>query len=834
MSVMDKTENSFQMSKEQEPYVIKRNGQRQKVDFNKITHRLQKLKIVVEKEFNRKLHVSTRRIAQTTIGQIYNGILTSELDEQAAEISSVITDHPDYQLFAGQILVTNLEANNRDCLSFQAYAEKAYNFSIKDEHVPLITLELKQIAEKYGHIIDRKMVMARNYYFDYFAVQTLLKGKYLLSAYRQRGKIEPFETPQHLFMRVALGLFGSDLESAFELYNEMSEHRCIMATPTLMYAGTPTGQLASCFLLAMKEDSIEGIYDTIKDCALISKMAGGIGVHIHNIRPEGSYIKGTNGVSNGIVPMLKVFNDTARYVDQGGGKRKGSFAIYLEVWHADLMEFLDLKLESGSDELRARDLFYALWICDLFMKRLKTAFERDVNEESKNPTLWSLMSPNDCPGLSDTYGEEFETLYLTYESKRNFVKQIPIKDIFHCLTRSMIETGGPYLLSKDAANRKSNQQNVGVIKSSNLCAEIIEYSDPQETACCNLASISLPAFVDTQTKTFRNEQLKQTTRILVKACNRVIDCNRYPIPTASRSNFRHRPIAIGIQGTAKAFIMMRIPYGSPRSCQLNRDISELMYFAALQESCAQAVKHGPYPSMHDNMGAPISRGIFQFEMWKEDFANTLNPDGWRPNANLALDWESLRRDIIQYGVRNSLLIAHMPTASTSSILQNPECFEPYYGFTFMRRTKNGEYVIFCRELVEDLIQVGLWEPAIHPTLNVTHIPMYDKIKQYEGNIQKIDEIPQELKDIYVTVFDVPQKVITIMARDRALFCCQSSSNNINMKNSDDMSKKILKYITFAWQLGLKTISYYFRTLPDLKILPIATVKPLNTCSSCSA
>jgi len=830
-------------------YVLKRNGKREPIDPNKITRRLKKLKLDVEKFLGRTLNVSVWRIAKATIGQIYDGITTSELDEEAAEVAAYITDDPDYADFAGNILVSNLEANNRDCMSFLSYAEKAYNFVEErtGHRNPLISDELMNIAKKYSHHIDRRIVMARNYLFDYFAFQTLAKGGYILNNYRQIQKnraqitaMVPFETPQHMYMRVALGIHGTDLDSAFELYDQLSLQFGTMATPTLFNAGTPKPQCSSCFLLQMKNDSIEGIYDTLKQCALISKQAGGIGVNIHNVRANGSYIKGTNGTSNGLVPMLRVFNNTAKYVDQGGGKRKGSFAMYLEPWHADILSFLELKLANGAEDKRARDLFYALWVPDLFWKRVQKAYAQKP-EDQEPPVMWSLMCPHICPGLSDCYGEEFEKLYEKYESEKKYNKQIPIKDLMKVIMSAQIETGTPYILNKDHCNRKSNQNNLGCIKSSNLCSEIIQYSSEDEISVCNLASLSLPAFVCKNTGEFDYVLLEESTRIFVKALNKVIDVNYYPVKEAENSNMRNRPIGLGVQGLADVFIKMRLPFTSDQAKIVNRNIAEVMYFGCMTESHALAVKEGYYPSMMKNGGAPISKGIFQFELWKQDFINTKNHDGWKPDEKLNLDWDGLRANILKprpdgtpTGVRNSLVICKMPTASTSCIMGNTECFEPYFGMIYVRRTKAGEFFQYCRPLIEDLVKLGLWKTEIHPATKKPYIPIKEKIKEAQGSIQNIPEIPDELKKLYVTVFDLKLKDLTIMARDRGLFTDQSESLNVYFKNTDNMMPKLLQYMVYAWELGLKTGSYYCRTLQQTEALDFSGMNNHEAeCVSCS-
>lgn len=1300
-------------------FVVKRDGRHEPIDYNKITRRLKRLKADVEKALGRPLRVSVFRIAQSTIRQIYSGITTSELDEEAAEVAAGISDDPDYIDFAGSILASNLEANNRDNLAFSKYAEIAYSFveEKSQENCPLISKQLYDIAQKYGHLIDRQLVMERNLLYGYFAFKTLAKGGYLLSAYRtvQRNRttrraMVPFETPQHALMRVALGIHGNNLDAAFELYDRLSRKHGTMATPTLFFSGTQKPQMSSCYLLQMRDDALSAIFDTLKDCAMISKDAGGIGVHIHNIRATGSYIKGTNGTSNGLVPMLRVFNNTAKYVDQcfhpdtivytltgpkpigevtyndrvithdgsaqrvikvlhhhykgpvlklattqslestmvtpkhpiwripdqgnltnqeiierlergsivpeytevdqlevhdligyplptfcedapwfsesdcrmlgilfmggsleevvsvdndtnkahsrmivhmnlerpkhkkalefikmycaaklleveedydeekemhriewelrehfpitedmmhndtlpafvlhlpepkvqqvlagifdlmrfeneldlstipktfmhqllymfmrlkipylrqfdrlrifktkaltdilglepddpseellewkgmvysrlmfhqtleysgtlvdfhienntnyltqlglaknGGGKRAGSFAIYLEPWHADIMEFLDLKRPHGAEDQRARDLFYALWVPDLFFKRVMQGMD----------TLWSLMDPKVCPGLSDVYGDEFERLYEKYESEKKYVKQIKIGQVIEAILTTQIETGTPYIMSKDACNRKTNQKNLGTIKSSNLCVtgqteiltkeyghvpiatvvgqqvhvwngkqwsqtqvvqtslmadifrvefsdgshidctdyhkffvgepdpqtglgrvvqasdlkqgdhitpfrlpghdqpfdkvyvhsvkplkagqptycfnelirhagvfngiltgnctEIVEYSSSDESAVCNLSSLSLPAFVDVENKSFNYQELFKATRVFLRALDRVIDVNAYPLESARKSNMLHRPVGLGVQGLADVFCLMGVRYGSDASKRINRDIAETMYFAAMTESHALAVQLGPYPSIDFNGGAPIRHGIFQFDMWKDDFKGTDNPDGWKPNPALGWDWESLRTKVMRDGVRNSLTIAPMPTASTSIVLGNVESFEPYYGMIYVRSTKSGEFYQMCRPLIEELIKRKIWVASVHPTTGKSYIPIKDRIMAEHGSIQNIEEIPQELKDVFVSVMDIKLKDITEMARDRGVFTDQSMSLNVHFRNKDNMTIDLLKYMLFAWRLGLKTISYYTRTIQDQAALNFTgnSVKE-KECLTCSA
>lgn len=820
-----------------EDYVVKRNGERQNVDLNKITHRLLVLKKDVEKILRKVrpgftyLNVNVTTIAKKTIGQMYNGITTSEMDIFAADISAYITDHPDYAVFAGSIIASNLEANNKDYLGFAAYAKYAYNyFDIETEKVcPLISEELYDISQKYGHIIDKKMDLSRNNMYDYFAIQTLIKGKYLLGSYRtvQINRVEtqtlvPFETPQHMWMRVALGINGNNFEEAFELYDAMSLHKATHATPTIFNAGTNRPQMSSCFLLDMKDDSIEGIYDTLKNCALISKSAGGIGLSSNKIRSSGSYIASTHGTSNGIVPMLKVFNSTARYCDQGGGKRKGSFAIYLSPYHADLLEWLELKKNTGAEESRSRDLFYALWISDLFMKRVKEEFDRDP--DITEPVLWSFFDPNIAKGFDEIWGEEFERAYLDLEQKGKFVKQMPVRDVWYKIMESQIEAGTPYILFKDHCNRKTNQKNLGTIKSSNLCAEIIEYTSKDEIAVCNLASISLPAFVknvDSKQDKFEYDYkgLYETCRLMVRNLDRVIDRNSYPVKEAETSNMNHRPVGMGVQGLARVFCHMRVPFDSDEAMLINKKIFETIYFAAVTESHSLAVEKGAYPSIDRGVGAPIKRGVFQQDLWVEH--NTVH------DTDLAWDWEGLREKVRKDGVRNSLLVALMPTASTSQILGNTESFEPYYSNMFARKTKVGEFFMVNPYLVTDLEQLGLWKTHIDPVTKQEYNPIKDKIINNQGSVQGIEEIPKNIQNIYRTLMDIPLRKLTLMARDRAVYVDQSMSLNVYHRNGDNMMVKMTQYLVYAWKLGLKTGSYYTRTIQDIDTINFAGVSKLK-------
>jgi ribonucleoside-diphosphate reductase alpha chain len=612
-------------------------------------------------------------------------------------------------------------------------------------------------------LLDSSIIYDRDFRYDYFGFKTLTRS-YLM---RLNGKIA--ERPQQMLMRVAVGIHKEDVQSAIKTYNLMSEGWFTHATPTLFNAGTPKPQMSSCFLLTMKEDSIEGIYDTLKSCAQISQSAGGIGLSIHDIRATGSYIKGTNGTSNGIVPMLRVFNDTARYVDQGGGKRKGSFAIYIEPWHADVFDFLDLKKNHGKEEQRARDLFYALWIPDLFMKRVKENGE------------WTLMCPHECPGLSDSHSAEFEALYTKYEQEGKGRKTIKAQDLWFKILESQIETGTPYMLYKDAANAKSNQQNLGTIKSSNLCTEIIEYTAPDEVAVCNLASLALPKFV-TEEGTFDHDKLFEVTYQATLNLNRIIDNNFYPVAEARNSNMRHRPIGLGVQGLADAFIMMGFPFESEEARALNREVFETIYFASMTASKDLAKVDGPYETIK---GSPVSKGVFQFDMWGVTPTNR-----W--------EWDVLKSEVKKHGVRNSLLLAPMPTASTAQILGNNECFEPYTSNIYTRRVLSGEFIIVNKHLLKDLVKEGLWSKD-----------MRQKIMAANGSIQNIQEIPQRLKDLYKTAWEISQKAIIEQAADRGAYICQSQSLNIFMENAN--FGKLTSMHFYGWEKGLKTGMYYLRT-----------------------
>jgi len=740
-------------------YVVKRDGKQESVKFDKITARIEKLCYGLNPQL-----VDPVDVAKKVIEGLFDGVTTSELDNLAAETAaSLTTKHPDYALLASRIAVSNLHKNT--IKSFSETMRNLYNYTDPKtgKNAALLADDVYQIIEKNAEELDSSIIYDRDFGFDYFGFKTLEKS-YLL---KLDGKIA--ERPQHLFMRVSVGIHKEDIASAIKTYNLMSERWFTHATPTLFNAGTPKPQMSSCFLLTMKDDSIDGIYDTLKQTAKISQSAGGIGLSIHNVRATGSYISGTNGTSNGIIPMLRVFNDTARYVDQGGGKRKGAFAIYLEPWHADIFEFLDLRKNHGKEEMRARDLFYALWVSDLFMQRV------EANED------WSLFCPHEAPGLADCFGKDFEKLYKKYEKEGRARKVIKAQELWFAVLDAQVETGTPYLLYKDAANSKSNQQNLGTIKSSNLCTEILEYTSADEVAVCNLASLALPRFV--REGKFDHEKLYEVTYQAAVNLNRIIDNNYYPVEEARTSNLRHRPIGLGVQGLADAFILMRMPFESPEAKQLNKEIFETIYFAAMTASKDLAIKDGAYETFK---GSPLSKGQFQFDMW-----------GVKPESG-RWDWENLRLDVMNHGVRNSLLVAPMPTASTSQILGNNECFEPYTSNIYTRRVLSGEFIIVNKHLLRDLVNLGLWDNT-----------MKDKIISANGSIQDIAEIPQELKNLYKTVWEIKMRDIIDMAADRGAYICQSQSLNLFI-NSPNASKLTSMHF-YAWKKGLKTGMYYLRT-----------------------
>ncbi|MET7028921.1 ribonucleoside-diphosphate reductase subunit alpha [Sediminicola luteus] len=741
-------------------FVVKRDGRKEPMMFDKITARVRKLC------YGLNALVDPVKVAMRVIEGLYDGVTTSELDNLAAEIAATMTTtHPDYAKLAARISISNLHKNTKKSFSETMKDLYVYVNPRNGKKAPLLSDEVYKVIEENAETLDSTIIYNRDFGYDYFGFKTLERS-YLL---KLNGKIA--ERPQHMLMRVSIGIHLNDLEAAMETYELMSKKYFTHATPTLFNAGMPKPQMSSCFLLAMKDDSIDGIYDTLKQTAKISQSAGGIGLSIHNVRATGSYIAGTNGTSNGIVPMLQVFNDTARYVDQGGGKRKGSFAIYVEPWHADIFEFLDLKKNHGKEEMRARDLFYAMWIPDLFMKRV------EANEE------WTLMCPNECPNLFNIHSEEFEALYLKYEAAGKGRKTIKARELWEKILESQIETGTPYMLYKDAANRKSNQKNLGTIRSSNLCTEIMEYTSPDEVAVCNLASIALPMFV--KNGEFDHKELFRVTKRVTKNLNRVIDRNYYPVKEAENSNMRHRPVGLGVQGLADAFIMLRLPFTSEEAKKLNQEIFETLYFAAVTASMEQAKEEGPYSTYE---GSPISKGEFQYNLWgikDEELSGR-----W--------DWAKLRKEVKKNGVRNSLLVAPMPTASTSQILGNNECFEPYTSNIYTRRVLSGEFIVVNKHLLEDLVGLGLWNENLK-----------QELMRANGSVQDIDGIPEDIKELYKTVWELSMKDIIDMSRHRGYFIDQSQSLNLFMENAN--YAKLTSMHFYAWKSGLKTGMYYLRT-----------------------
>ena len=741
-------------------YVLKRDGHKEAVKFDKITSRIQKMCYGLDDL------VDPTTVAMKVIEGIYEGVTTFELDNLAAEVAASLTvKHPDYAQLAARIAVSNLHKKTKKSFSETMTDLYLYVNPVTNQEAPMLADDVHQIIQDNKEVLDSTIIYDRDFSYDYFGFKTLERS-YLL---RINGQIA--ERPQHMLMRVSIGIHKDDITAAIETYEMMSKKYFTHATPTLFNAGTPKPQMSSCFLLTMKDDSIDGIYDTLKQCSKISQSAGGIGLSIHNVRAKGSYIRGTNGTSNGIVPMLRVFNDTARYVDQGGGKRKGSFAIYLEPWHADVFDFLDLRKNHGKEEMRARDLFYAMWTPDLFMERV------EANGE------WTLMCPNECPGLSDVYGAKFVELYEKYEAEGKGRKTIKARELWEKIVESQIETGTPYMLYKDACNEKSNQKNLGTIKSSNLCTEIVEYTAPDEVAVCNLASIALPMFVEDGK--FDHDKLYKVTYKATKNLNVVIDRNYYPVQEARNSNMRHRPIGLGVQGLADAFILLRLPFTSPEAKQLNKDIFETIYFASLQASKDLAKVDGAYETFK---GSPISEGKFQFDMWgvaAKDLSGR-----W--------DWDTLRAEIKESGVRNSLLLAPMPTASTSQILGNNECFEPYTSNIYTRRVLSGEFIIVNKHLLKDLVKLGLWNDELK-----------NEILRTNGSIQDIDHIPQNIKDLYKTVWELSMRDIIDMAAERGQFIDQSQSLNMFVENAN--LGKLTSMHFYGWKKGLKTGMYYLRT-----------------------
>ena len=771
------------MNDEYEMHVLKRNGSHEQLSFDKISKRLKALCAEA------KIKINTSALVMKVIDQIFDKIETTKIDELTAEqCASQNTTNPDYGTLAAYVSVSNLQKNTKN--TFFSKMKDLYEFKdIHGVHSPLISETFLNTVKKYKKRIEETVDYNRDYLIDYFGFKTLER------AYLFRINKKIVERPQDMWMRVSIGIHGDDIDLALETYNYMSQKYFTHATPTLFNSGTPRPQLSSCYLIAMEDDSIDGIYNTLKDCANISKYAGGIGLHIHNVRASGTHIRGTNGTSNGIVPMLRVFNNTARYVDQGGGKRNGSFAIYLEPWHADIWDFLEMRKNHGDEEMKARDLFYALWVPDLFMKRVHADGE------------WSLMCPDECPGLSDVYGDKFEELYVKYENENKQKRTIKARELWFHILDSQMETGTPYLLYKDACNNKSNHKNLGTIKSSNLCTEIIEYSNRNETAVCNLASISLPAFVNIDTKTVNHEELHKVSRILTNNLNKIIDVNYYPTEKTDNSNKLHRPIGIGVQGLADMFFGLDIPFHSEEAKKINKEVFETIYHGALEESCNisqnrkqhyESIVPCPFqlteeenklPSKYIGayssfVGSPISEGIFQFDMWNVKPSERYN-------------WDILRTSILEDGVRNSLLLAPMPTASTSQILGNNECFEPITSNIYSRNTLAGEFIIANKHLMKDLISLNMWNEEVK-----------NNIIANKGSIQQITTIPQHIRDKYKIVWEIPMKHIIDMAADRGAFICQSQS--LNLWQEDPTYNSLTNMHFYGWKKGLKTGIYYLR------------------------
>ncbi|XP_031838771.1 ribonucleoside diphosphate reductase large subunit [Nomia melanderi] len=754
-------------------FVIKRDGHKEDVHFDKITSRIQKLCYNLDMDY-----VDPSAITFRVISGLYSGVSTVELDNLAAETAATMTTkHPDYAILAARIAVSNLHKETKK--SFSEVIHDLYNVreQYSNEHRPVIHEKYYNIVKNNANKLNSSIIYDRDFNYNYFGFKTLERS-YLLKIH---GKV--VERPQHMLMRVSVAIHGEDIEKAIETYNFLSERYFTHASPTLFSACTVKQQMSSCFLLTMTEDSIEGIYDTLKRCALISKAAGGIGLNVHCIRAKGTPIAGTLGISNGLIPMIRVFNNTARYVDQGGNKRPGAFAIYLEPWHADIFEFLHLKKNTGKEENRARELFYALWIPDLFMKR---TLENGV---------WTLMCPHESPGLADVWGDEFEALYTRYESEKRYKRQIPARDLWTAILVAQVETGTPYMLYKDHCNRKSNQQNVGTIKCSNLCTEVVQYSSPSEVAVCNLASIAVNMFVNSATKSFDFEKLRNVTKIVTRNLDNVIDINYYPIPEAKTSNMRHRPIGIGVQGLADAFLLMQYPFESEEAQKLNIQIFETLYYGALEASCELAMEKGTYETYE---GSPVSKGILQYDMWNVTPTNLWN-------------WSTLKEKIAKHGVRNSLLIAPMPTASTAQILGNNESVEPYTSNIYTRRVLSGEFQVVNPHLLRDLTERNLWDEG-----------MKNEIIANNGSIQGIERIPEDMKMLYKTVWEIPQKVILKMAADRGAFIDQSQSLNVHI--AKPTTEKLTSMHFYGWQMGLKTGMYYLRTKPAANALQFTVDK----------
>ena len=747
-------------SNEEEMYVVKRNGEREIVSFDKILQRIKNTGTEAD------IHINYTSLAMKVIDQLFDGISTTQIDELTSDqCASLASTHPDYSKLAGRIVVSNHQKNTSD--SFSEVIGQLYNYTDKrGKSSPLVSEELYFIVTKNSTLFDELCDYSRDYLTDFFGFKTLER------AYLMKINQKIVERPQHMWLRVAIGIHGINMERVIQTYEYMSLKYFTHATPTLFNSGTPRPQMSSCFLLAMEDDSISGIYNTLNDCANISKWAGGIGLHIHNIRATGSHIRGTNGTSNGIVPMLRVYNNTAKYVDQGGGKRNGSFAMYLEPWHADIEVFLQMRKNHGDEELKARDLFYALWIPDLFMERVKSDGD------------WTLMCPDECPALSDVYGTAFDSLYTHYEKEGRGRVTMKARKLWFQILDAQMETGTPYLCYKDAANKKSNQKNIGIIKSSNLCTEIMQVSTPEETAVCNLASVALPAFIDHSTAqpTFCFDKLHEVTKVVTYNLNCVIDKNYYPTDKTRTSNLKHRPVGIGVQGLADTFIQMNIPFDSDEARQLNKLIFETMYHAALEESCDIAKTEGRYDSFDES---PASKGELQYDMW-----------GVTPTER-RYDWSELKTKIKLYGLRNSLLLAPMPTASTSQILGYNECIEPITSNIYSRRTLAGEFIMANKYLMQDLLALGLWNEQIKNNIIANH-----------GSVQQIETIPIEIREKYKTVWEIPMRTLIDMAADRGAFVCQSQSLNLWLE--DPNYKALTSMHFYAWEKGLKTGIYYLR------------------------
>ncbi len=741
--------------------VVNRKGEREDVRFDAIHEKLVKLSEGLDATW-----VDPGNVTKLTIEGLYDGVTTRELDQLAAETAaSLASHHPDYSRLAARICVDDLHRSTKSVFTDVITDLREYIDPESNKHAPLISQEVYDVIMANADVLNNHIDYSRDHNYDYFGFKTLERS-YLL---KLNGEVA--ERPQHMLMRVAVGIHHGNIEKALQTYDLMSQGYFTHATPTLFNSGTPMPQMSSCFLLTMQDDSLDGIYDTLKQCALISKSAGGIGLSIHHVRSKGSYIKGTNGTSNGIVPMLRVFNDTARYVDQGGGKRKGSIAVYLEPWHPDVMAFLDLKKNHGKEEMRARDLFYAMWTPDLFMQRVEDNAD------------WSFFCPNECPGLQDVYGAEFKALYEDYERRGMARETVPARVVWDKIVEAQIETGTPYMLYKDAANEKSNQKNLGTIRSSNLCTEIMEYTSEDEVAVCNLASIALPKFVDTNNGVFDHQLLYDVTYHATGNLNRVIDVNYYPVEEARNSNMRHRPIGLGVQGLADVFAMLQLPFESPGARQLNKEIFETIYFAACSASKDAAIAEGPYSTF---AGSPASEGKLQFDLWGMD----EHSGRW--------DWTTLKNEIMEHGMRNSLLLAPMPTASTSQILGNNECFEAFTSNLYVRRTLSGEFVVLNKHLVRDLIAEDMWS-----------LEMKDDILRHKGSIQGIERIPPHIRELYKTTWEIKQRHVLDMAADRGAYIDQSQSLNIHMVDANPA--KVTSMHFYGWKQGLKTGMYYLRT-----------------------